>query len=88
MNTEYDELEIYCRMLGHPLEFSYCRSTAGNTPCRKISDCWHHRIRIQEFLEENFPPETLNRISSPPKDKIVSIIELIEQAERTKGKER
>ena len=85
MVTKYDELEIYCRMLGHPLKFSYCRATGGNTPCRKIADCWYQRIAIREFLAENFPPETIQRMTAPPKDKVVSIIELIEQAEKTKS---
>ncbi len=84
MITEYDELEIYCRMLGHPLHFSYCRTTDGDKPCSKILDCWFKRIPILEFAEKHFSEETLRQISGPPKNRLHSILELIEQAEKTK----
>lgn len=84
MIRDYDDLEIYCRMLGHPLTFSYCRSTEGNTPCRRIIDCWFQRIPVQKYLEENFSDEALQQISSPPRDKVLTILELIEQAEKNR----
>ncbi len=84
MIRDYDDLEIYCRMLGHPLTFSYCRSTEGSTPCRRIIDCWFQRIPVQKYLEENFSDEALQQISSPPRDKVLTILELIEQAEKNR----
>lgn len=84
MIRDYDDLEIYCRMLGHPLTFSYCRSTEGSTPCRRIIDCWFQRIPVQKYLEENFSDEALQRLSSPPRDKVLTILELIEQAEKNR----
>lgn len=80
MIRDYDDLEIYCRMLGHPLTFSYCRSTEGSTPCRRIIDCWFQRIPVRQFAEEHFSDEILQQISSPPRDKMLTILELIEQA--------
>ena len=84
MIRDYDDLEIYCRMLGHPLTFSYCRSTEGSTPCRRIIDCWFQRIPVQKYLEENFSDEALQQISSHPRDKVLTILELIEQAEKNR----
>lgn len=84
MLTRYDELEIYCRMLGHPLKFSYCRSTGNNVPCPRIEECWQGRIPIREFLEYHFDEELIRRLSDPPKPKITTIIEMIEQAEKSR----
>jgi len=88
MITEYDDLKIYCRMLGHPLRFSYCRSTDGSKPCSKILDCWFKRIPVQEFAEKNFSEEDLRLISGPPKNRLHSILELIEKAEKRKNEQQ
>ena len=80
--TQYDDLDIRCPMLGHPLYFKYCRSTHENKPCRKIYDCWFNRIDIETFMNENFDEATIEAIKSPPKPKVLSLVELIEQAKK------
>jgi len=85
MNTEHDDQEIYCRMLGHPLRFSYCRSTDGNAPCRKIIDCWYQRFPVEKFLHDNFPKSVLEKIGAPLRDKVLTLLELIEQADRSRN---
>jgi len=87
MITEYDDLEIYCRMLGHPLNFLYCRTTDGSKPCAKILDCWYKRIPIREFAEENFSSQILEQLNAPPTNRLHSILELIEKAEKGKDKD-
>lgn len=83
--TRYDEQTIYCRMLGHAVPFRYCRTTADQTPCRKIMDCWFEIIPIREYLEEHFSPEQLSAFFKPPEPKMTSLLDLIEQArKRTK----
>ncbi len=84
MITEYDHLEIRCPMLGHPLNFFYCRSTDSNTPCRKIYNCWYQRFPIQHFMQAHFEPDDLDKITAPPKPKVLSLLELIEKAQMTK----
>lgn len=84
MITDYDHLEIRCPMLGHPLNFTYCRTTDGTTPCRRILNCWFERIPIQQFMQENFPPSVIERLAEPPKPKMVSLFELIEKAQKMK----
>lgn len=32
--------ERYCRRLGHPVPFSYCRTTVAASPCTGILGCW------------------------------------------------
>jgi hypothetical protein len=78
---QYDSLEIRCRLLGHQVLFQYCRSSSRNLPCRKIVDCWWERVKIEAYLREHFTLEELNRsVFAKPKSKIVSLVELIEQA--------
>ena len=84
MITKYDNQEIRCPMLGHPLHFSYCRTTDGTTPCRRIYNCWFERLPIQQFMQDNFSQDVLNAITAPPKPKTVSLFELIEKAKQTK----
>jgi len=84
MITDYDHLEIRCPMLGHPLTFSYCRSTVGNTPCRKIFNCWFERFPIQDFMQNNFDQHIIDNLIAPPKPKMLSLLELIEKAQSTK----
>lgn len=82
MISQYDKLEIRCPMLGHSLHFSYCRSTVGENPCRRIFDCWFQRFPVQDFMQKHFSKEILDKLSAPPKAKMLSLIELIEQAKK------
>ena len=67
-------------MLGHHLTFAYCRKTASKQPCRKIFDCWFEKLDIKQFIEENFTKEQIQALLAPPKTKMVSLVELIQQA--------
>lgn len=84
MITQYDHLEIRCPTLGHPLSFSYCRTTDGDKPCRRIYNCWFQRIPIEKYMQTYFPKETIDNIVAPPKPKMLSLVELIEKARQTK----
>ncbi len=80
MITDNDHLEIRCPMLGHLLNFSYCRSANAGEPCRKILDCWFERFDVENFAKEHFPKEALVKITSPPKPKMLSIVEIAQRA--------
>jgi hypothetical protein len=84
MITDYDHLEIRCPMLGHPLYFSYCRTTDGKSPCRRIFNCWFQRLPVQQFIQDHYPKGILEKLSAPPKPKMQSLLELIEKAQNTK----
>jgi hypothetical protein len=84
MLTQYDNLEIRCPMLGHPLNFSYCRSTDGDKPCRRIFNCWFQRMPVEQFIDDNFPAGTKEKLNAPPKPKVLSLVELIEKAQKSK----
>jgi len=78
----YDKERIYCRKLGHWITFEYCRQENNGFPCHKIMDCWFEKISIEEFLKKNYKEEEISYIFKPSKQKITSLIELIEQAKK------
>ena len=83
---QYDKERIYCRRLGHWLNFSYCRQEKDGLPCLKIMDCWFEKLSIEDFLKENYKEEEISYLFKPSKQKITSIIELIEQAKNRTNK--
>lgn len=84
MITQYDHLVTHCPMLGHSVNFSYCRSTDGNTPCRRIFNCWYQRFAVQDFVYDHYAQEIITTIIVPPKPKMMSLIELIQKAQQSK----
>ncbi len=74
---QFDHQERRCPMLGHQIPFSYCRSTHGNTPCKKILDCWHERLPIQEFIKSQHGEEMLQRLETPSQHKVVTITQIV-----------
>ena len=77
----YDKLEIRCPRLGHELSFFYCRQEAGDLPCQRIIKCWESFFPVETCLKESLTPEEWDRfIGHVPKDKMVTLMDLIEQA--------
>ena len=80
-----DDYRIRCPKLGHQIYFSYCRSEQIEFPCAKILDCWYEHFDVQGYLEEVLGPEVDQKLSHPaPKPKMLSLMELIEQAKKNK----
>jgi hypothetical protein len=78
-----DSFHIRCPRLGHQITFSYCRSENHGLPCFKTLDCWHTHFEVAEFLRKELPPDTWQKVfASPPKPKLISLVELIEQAKK------
>jgi len=67
-------------MLGHTVAFNYCRSINSGSPCRKIFDCWFESFPVEEFMNSHYSKQEIEKIIAPPKEKILSLLELIEQA--------
>ncbi len=80
MIDQYDEREIYCRKLGHCLQFSYCRRAQGQAPCRSILDCWTGKLPVRDYLLAHHR-ENIEAILTPPAPKIASILEIAERIE-------
>lgn len=81
----HDRRTRRCPMLGHGIEFSYCRAPGSDTPCRRIFDCWWEEFDVVAFVRLHYGEEKIRRILEPPKQKVLSLAELIEQARRREG---
>jgi hypothetical protein len=58
---------------------------AGDFPCARIVNCWSPYFNIEGFLKEKLTPEKWdNFINFKSRDKISSLIELIEKAKAVK----
>lgn len=82
MLTDHDARTRRCPMLGHEVPFSYCRQPAQEVPCRKIHDCWWETFDIKAFIENHYSKDIQTAILAPPKPKVLSLLEIIEQASR------
>lgn len=73
---------IRCPRLGHNLSFSYCRVENNGIPCFKTLDCWFEYFDVQAYFETKLNPEQMQQLfCKPPKTKMVSLLELIKQAQ-------
>jgi hypothetical protein len=69
-------------MLGHEVAFSYCRLPGREIPCGKVFDCWWETFDISSFIAQNYSEAIQKAIMAPPKPKMLSLIEIIEQASK------
>lgn len=77
----YDDLEIRCPRLGHEIKFSYCRREAGALPCHQTIKCWQVFFPVDVHLRGILSASEWELFSRQvPKDKVTTIIDLIEQA--------
>jgi hypothetical protein len=64
--------------------FGYCRRETGGKPCRLILNCWWEQFDVRSFLQANLPAEDMAQVEragdSPPPAKVLSLVEMIQQA--------
>ncbi|MDM8523959.1 hypothetical protein QUF80_11380 [Desulfococcaceae bacterium HSG8] len=78
------QLERRCPRLGSPVSFQYC-TTCGDEeqPCFKVFDCWWEDFDVVAYLKDKLPENQFNALAaSKPKPKVLSLVELIEQAKK------
>lgn len=73
--------QIRCSRLGHQIHFTYCRTENMGAPCGRILDCWHPYFPVAEYLRQELSSaEWEETFVKPAKPRIVSLMELIDQA--------
>jgi hypothetical protein len=83
-----DDTQIRCPRLGHQISFSYCRFENRGLPCTKTLDCWHEHFPVEECLGSELSAEEWDRVfTRPPKPKMISLLEMIEEAKKRKAEE-
>ncbi|OQY45180.1 MAG: hypothetical protein B6240_09205 [Desulfobacteraceae bacterium 4572_87] len=81
-----DEKTIRCPRLGHQVSFSFCRMENNGLPCFKTLDCWYVHFPVEAYLKSELSPEQWKKaLSRPSKNKMASLLELIEQARKAKA---
>ncbi|MFH2067149.1 MAG: hypothetical protein ABIK15_18260 [Pseudomonadota bacterium] len=84
MEPEITQKETRCPRLGSIIPFSYCMKCGdGRLPCGKVIDCWWEIFDIKGYLEQHLSAEDFQElVNRKPKDKVSSILEMIEQAKK------
>jgi len=78
-------VQIRCPRLGHQIYFSYCRTENNGLPCFKVVDCWSRQFKVEEYLRGELTREEWDTVfEKKPKPKMLSLVELIEQAKKRK----
>ncbi len=82
MSENKDQIERRCPRLGGSVSFVYCRTSGDdNSPCWKIFDCWWECFDVVGYLKNSLPEDMFTRlVNSKPKPKIVSLVEIMEEA--------
>jgi hypothetical protein len=85
MKQEIIKKQIRCPRLGHEIALSYCLRESGKLPCSRIINCWSVYFDIETFFKKVLGEEQWRQfINVHPKDKVTSLIEIIEMAKRVK----
>lgn len=83
-----DTFEIRCPRLGHQIHFAYCRKENFGLPCFKALQCWHPYFNVEEYLRRELSADQWREaFEKPGKHKVLSLVELIEQAQKRKKEE-
>ncbi|MCP3876023.1 MAG: hypothetical protein GY699_23100 [Desulfobacteraceae bacterium] len=83
-----DEVTVRCPRLGHQINFPYCRSENSGIPCFKTLDCWYNTFNVHDYLKDKLSKEDFeNAFQEKGKPKVFSLMDLIEQAKKKKGKQ-
>jgi hypothetical protein len=85
MEQKINNKLIRCPRLGDEITFSYCLQESGELPCPRIVHCWLFFFDVESFLKVKLASEKWNSFRNlQPKDKVTSLIELIETAKANK----
>jgi hypothetical protein len=83
-----DQLQIRCPRLGGEVTLVYCLKEGGDIPCPRTIQCWQQYFDVEQKLRDKLTEEQWDRcFGKTPKEKIVSLIELIEAAKKRKKAE-
>ncbi len=80
----HDIPQIRCRRLGHQVKISYCYRAEEDGPCRLILACWEEILpNLKNVLLKLIPEDKWKYyFLNSPKDKLTTLIDLIERAKK------
>ncbi len=81
-------ITIRCPRLGHQIYFAYCFRENSGLPCFKTIDCWYSHFRVDKYLKKKLTRDEFKKVFSPSTTpKMLSLMDLIEQAKQRKKQE-
>jgi hypothetical protein len=84
----YRDRIMRCPRLGGEVRFSYCEREAGELPCRLVVRCWEACFPVEAYLRETLAPGVWERFCGQvPKDRMTSLIEIVEAVKKRRNKE-
>jgi hypothetical protein len=76
-------LELRCPKLGGEVTFAYCLVEGGDLPCSRTIACWEQYFPVETHLRAKLTAEQWDQcFGKKPKEKMVSLVELIEAAKK------
>ncbi len=90
VDPPFEEKQIRCPKLGNAVFFEYCRIERQQFPCQRALACWSPFFDAERFFREKLSPQEFEDcFRQPPRSKIVTLVELIENATKLckKGRE-
>ena len=76
-------LELRCPKLGGEVTFAYCLVEGGDLPCSRTIACWQRYFPVEAHLRAKLTQEQWDQcFGKAPKEKMVSLVELIEAAKK------
>lgn len=82
-----ENFAIRCPRLGHQVNFTYCRIENSGLPCFKTLDCWFNHFDVHGYLSDEMSKEDFEKaFLNKGKPKVLSLMDLIEQAKKNKDK--
>ena len=86
---DHDKEVIRCPRLGGEVPFSYCRTLQDGMPCDRVVICWELVFDIGTFLQEHYTSAEIKKFLNPtPKDKMSTLLDIIEQAKKNIKKDK
>ncbi len=80
----HDHIRFYCRLLGHKVSFSYCRTMYASLPCGNILDCWKNILPVKEFVQQHYTDDEIALFLRPSKPKLIQLYDLMIKATKKK----
>jgi hypothetical protein len=77
-----------CPRLGGEAPFTYCLQEGGELPCPRIVVCWQAFFPVEAWLRKTLSPQRWEQFANRrPKEKISSLVELIQEAKKNADEE-
>ena len=84
-----EDAEIRCPKLGGEVTFAYCMREAGDLPCSRVIRCWQPHFPVEAYVKTSLTQREWEQcFKEKPKEKIVTLIELIEAAKKRQQADR